>query len=835
MLAKGSHMKGRRDAQDAGSTPPSFAGVPADNRVESGTPGNLESDFGSVHGTAPTPMADRFLDDETLPANNPDPAMNEVTLFHWGLYDIRRTAGAVRLVPHAGDPDPSAIGLDQLDPSVLRLRVRRPAIRKGWLEGRRTDGGGARGREPFVEVPWGEALDLVAGEIAGVRRDFGNEAIFGGSYGWASAGRFHHAQSQIHRFLNAAGGFVRHVDSYSLGAARVLMPHVVASVDALQAQHTAWPLLAAHTELFVAFGGLPPKNAQTSSGGVGDHRLRAGTQAMAQAGVRFVNISPVRDNIEAGAAVEWIPIRPNTDAALMLALAYVVETEGLADADFLARHCVGYDRVRAYLLGIEDGLAKDPTWAQAITGVSARRIITLARDMASHRTMLNAAWSLQRADHGEQPYWALVTLAAMLGQIGTPGGGFGVGYGASNRIGSGHANIAGPTLPQGRNPVAAFIPVARIADLLLRPGETFTYNGARHTYPAIRLVYWAGGNPFHHHQDLHRLERAWDRPQTIIVHEQFWTATARRADIVLPATTALEREDIGYATREGVLVAMARAAEPVGEARDDYAIFTDLAARLGVEAAFTEGLDADGWLRRLYAETAAKAEKRHALPDYEDFRRRGVVRLGPSPEPVIMFEAFRRDPQAHPLPTPSGRIELFSERIAGFALPDCPGHAAWMPPREWLGAAETHRHPLHLLSDQPTRRLHSQLDHAAYSLAGKIGGREPVFLNAADALARGIGPGDTVVISNDRGRCLAAAVPSGDIAPGVARLATGAWYEPDAEGTDQRGNPNVLTLDEGASGLSQGCMAQTCLVEIARAGADVPPVPSYEPPAFAGR
>jgi biotin/methionine sulfoxide reductase len=405
---------------------------------------------------------------------------------------------------------------------------------------------------------------------------------FGGSYGWSSAGRFHHAQSQVHRFLNSIGGYVRHADTYSLGAARVLMPHIVAPMEELFTQHTSWRVMARHTQLFISFGGVPAKNAQVSSGGATEHAVPTGLRRMAEAGVRFVNISPVRDDIDTGGEVEWIPIRPGTDTALLLALAHTLLTEHRHDSAFLASHCVGFERVATYLRGDIDGQAKTADWAAAITGVPAERIARLAREAASARTMMNIAWSLQRSHHGEQPYWALVTVAAMLGQIGLPGGGFGVGYGTTNMIGNDNAKFSGPTMPQGRNAVSAFIPVARITDMLEQPGASFDYNGQRHRYPDIRLIYWAGGNPFHHHQDLNRLLAAWQtKPETIVVHEQYWTPTAKLADIVLPATTALEREDIGYATRERYMIAMRQLIDPVGEARDDYAIFADLAAAAG--------------------------------------------------------------------------------------------------------------------------------------------------------------------------------------------------------------------------------------------------------------
>ncbi len=754
------------------------------------------------------------------------------TAAHWGIYQVEPGPGGTPLLrPFAGDPDPSPIGLYQADPAVQRLRVQAPAVRRGWLEGGPAAGGEGRGREPFVTVDWPTATRLVAAEIARVRDRHGNAAIFGGSYGWSSAGRFHHAQSQVHRFLNAAGGYVRHVDTYSLGAGRAIMPHIVASMDELNATHTTWDVLAEHTGLFVAFGGIPLKNTQISSGGAGDHRVRAALARMAARGVRFVNISPVRDNLDTGGPVEWIPIRPNTDAALMLALAYRLHADGLLDRVFLNRYCAGFAAFEPYLTGRSDGVPKDAGWASGITGIPAARIDALAREMAGTRTMLNAAYALQRACHGEQPFWMIVTLAAMLGQIGLPGGGFGVGYGAMNAHGSPHPRFSGPTLPQGRNAVDAFIPVARLTDMLLHPGESFTYGGATHAYPDIRLVYWAGGNPFHHHQDLNRLLRAWrGKPETIVVHEQFWTPTAKYADIVLPATTTLERDDIGYSTIEGYLIAMRKAAEPPGQARDDYAIFTAIAEQLGLVAQYTEGLNAFGWLRRLYAGSMERAAAVGiTLPDFDTFWAQGLVDLSPHDASGTMLAQFRRDPAAHPLRTPSGRIEIGSERIASFAVPDCPGHPVWLAPREWLGAPLAARYKLHLLSDQPARRLHSQLDHSPHSMAGKVAGREPVFLNPADAAARGIVDGTVVELFNDRGRCLAAARVTEDVMPGVCRLATGAWFDPKGE-MDKHGNPNVLTLDIATSGLTQGCSAQSCMVEMRAWEGPVPAVTAHELP-----
>lgn len=760
-----------------------------------------------------------------------------LTAAHWGVYEVEYDdAGkATKLHPFSKDPDPSPIGLHMLSDEVSRLRVLRPSIRKSWLE----KGPGAnpelRGQEPFVEVPWDEALDLLAGELKRVKETYSNRAIFGGSYGWSSAGRFHHAQSQVKRFLNCYGGFVRHQDSYSLGAARVLMPHIVASMEELMAMHTRWDVLAKECKLFVTFGGVPHKNAQINAGGATLHHVKGGLYAMREAGVRFVNVTPTAEDIDNGGDVEWLAIRPNTDAALMLALCHTLLTENLHDRAFLDRYTVGFDKFAATLKG------KDAAWAEKITGIPAHRIVSLAREMAATRTMLSIGWSLQRSHHGEQPFWALVTLACMLGQIGLPGGGFGVGYGPVNLMGSPHPRYSGPTLPQGKNPVPDFIPVARFTDMLLHPGARFDYNGRSHVYPDIRLVYWAGGNPYHHHQDLNRLRQAWRKPDTIVFHEQFWTPAAKMADFVLPATTSLERDDIGYGTREPYIIAMKKAREPLGESRDDYDIFNALAERLGVGEAHSEGRKTtQEWLSHLYEEARVKSAKAGVtLPPYAEFWEAGIAEAkGESRDPV-MLAAFRADPEKNKLKTPSGKFEIFSETIASFGYDDCPGHATWLEPIEWLGAKTAERYPLHMLSDQPADKLHSQLDHSPHARATKIKGRQPITLHPDDATARGIAAGDLVRVFNDRGACLAAARLSDRIRRGVVRLSTGAWFDPADAGSnrplEKHGNPNALTLDIGASKLSQGCIAQTCLVEIERYDGPAPPVTAHQPPTFAGR
>jgi biotin/methionine sulfoxide reductase len=754
---------------------------------------------------------------------------------HWGAFDALVEDGRVSAVrPFAGDAHPGTLIESVPDIVHSRSRIDRPYVRAGWLKGARA--GALRGGEAFVPVDWDTAIRLVAGEVDRVRRMHGNQAIFGGSYGWSSAGRFHHARTQLHRMLNAAGGFTGQVTNYSYAAGMTLMPHIVGTNDCIQGPATDWPSIIANAKLMVCFGGLPLKNGEVCAGGAGTGQYRHWLREAAAAGLRILNISPLRQDTPDWLGAEWLPIRPGSDTALMLALAHEIVSAGREDRAFLATHCTGWEALRAYIMGEADGVAKTAAWAAALTGIEAATIVALAADLAALPSMITSAWSIQRADGGEQPYWMTVALAAITGGIGRPGTGFTFGYGSINGVGNPRMDLPVPQLNTGRNPTGLYIPVARITDMLENPGGVCEYNGRRITYPDTRMIYWAGGNPFHHHQDLNRLLRAWARAETIVVHEPWWTTLARHADIVLPATTTLERNDIGASSRDRHVMAMKQAVAPQGLARNDFDICADIADALGVRPAFTEQRDEGAWLRHLYGQARA-AWTRAGLetPDFEAFWEKGFVEFPPPEKPFVIFEEFRNDPAANPLNTPSGKIELASETIASFGYAECPGHPVWIAPKEWLGAEAARRYPLHLLSFQPATRLHGQLDQGRVSLASKVAGREPILIGPGDAAARGLATGDVVRVFNDRGACLAGVVVSEGILPGVVAMATGAWMDPAVPGEPGalciHGNPNVLTRDEGTSRLGQGPVAQSCLVEIERYAGEAPPVRVHEPPA----
>ncbi len=757
---------------------------------------------------------------------------------HWGAFIAEVADG--RLVgtrPFPGDPAPPALLSAIPDAVHAPTRIDRPHVRRGWLNGDRR-GGTPRGGEPFVPLDWDTTIRLVAGEVARVRDTHGPASLFGGSYGWSSAGRFHHARTQLQRLLAAAGGFTGQLTNYSYAAGMTLMPHVVGGNAVIEGPVVEWRDIVGHARLMLCFGGILLRNGQITAGGAGRHEMGGWLARAAAAGVRLVNISPVRGDMPDSAGAEWLPIRPGTDTALMLGMTHVLFTEGLADLGFLDRCAVGADRLRAYVLGETDGVAKSPAWAAAETGIPAERIAALARDCAAQPTMLTAAWSLQRAERGEQPFWMLVTLAASLGQIGRRGCGFGFGHASMNGMGTPRTEIPSVGLPGLPNPAQSWIPVARLTEMLERPGGAYDYNGRHLTYPDARLVWWAGGNPFHHHQDLNRLLRAWARLETVVVSEPWWNSLARHADIVLPATTSLERDDIGSAGRDRFILAMKRALPRHAQSRDEFDYMADVADALGVRDRFTQQRDAATWLRVIYGRARDAASRLGTdLPDFDAFWRAGSVEVPPPAQGSVPFADFVRAPHAAPLNTPSGRIELFSRTIADFGYDDCPGHPVWFAPREYLGAKLAARFPLHLLSSQPATRLHSQLDQARVSQASKLHGREPIRLHPADAEARGLKAGDVVRVFNDRGACLAGVVPDDGLLRGVAVISTGAWLDPERPGVPGslcvHGNVNVLTQDVGTSRLGQGPSAQSCLVEVVRWDGALPEVTVHRPPEIA--
>jgi biotin/methionine sulfoxide reductase len=735
---------------------------------------------------------------------------------HWGAYTILIDEGKiVGVEPFEHDPAPSPIINSVKEWANPERRVLRPMVRSGWLENREKSDRRRRGLDKFIPVSWDEVTTLISGEIRRVSASFGNASIFAGSYGWTNSGRFHHASSLLRRMLNLVGGFTGHVDTYSLAAGPVILRHALGDDAACNGRSSTLDTVAAHTETLVVFGALSPRTAQSEAGGIGRHTIEESLRKIVERGIKVIHISPLKDDLPEWVNAEWWPIRPNTDSALMLGLAGEIVKADRHDKNFLNRCTSGADRFLGYLDGTQDQQPKDAHWAAPITDIESDKIVQLARRLVDTRSMLTVSWSLQRAHHGEQPFWAALGLASVIGQIGLPGGGVGYGYGSLGGVGAPINVGKSPAISQLKKPIQSFIPVARISDMLLNPKGQFSYQGEVHSYPDTRLVYWAGGNPYHHHQDLNRLMEAWTRPETIIVQDPMFTATAQRADIVLPASTSIERNDIAASRRSDFILAMQKAIEPLGESRSDFDIFNAIAEKLGVDGKFNEGRDEMGWLRHLYdiSREDARARFDFSMPDFETFWDAGYARC-PVMKDYTYLAEFRDDPDAFSLKTESGKIVLGSKALLQLNYADCLSHPAWIEPAEWLGRAGE-ADSLHLISHQPAGRLHSQLETGDSSRAMKRNGREQARINSADAIARGIRNGQTIRLWNQRGECLATAQVSDGVRQGVIVLPTGAWFTPKGnDGLDIAGNPNVLTLDVGTSRFGQGCSAHSCLVRI---------------------
>ncbi|MGL5700636.1 MAG: molybdopterin-dependent oxidoreductase, partial [Kluyvera sp.] len=392
-----------------------------------------------------------------------------------------------------------------------KTRIRYPMVRKGFLASP-DNPQGIRGQDEFVRVSWDDALALIDQQHRRIRESYGPASIFAGSYGWRSNGVLHKAATLLQRYMSLTGGYTGHLGDYSTGAAQAIMPHVVGGNEVYQ-QQTSWPMVLEHTDVVVLWS-ANPLNTLKISWNASDEQGLPYFEQLRQSGKRLICIDPMRSETVDffGDAIEWIAPHMGTDVAMMLGIAHTLLVNNWHDADFLARYTTGFPIFADYLQGKTDGEAKTAEWASAICGVNAAKIRELAAVFQQNTTMLMSGWGMQLQQFGEQKHWMLVMLAAMLGQIGTPGGGFGLSYHFANggnptRRSAVLASMQG-TVTGGVDAVDK-IPVARIVEALENPGAPYQHNGMDRHFPDIRLVWWAGGANFTHHQDTNRLIRAW--------------------------------------------------------------------------------------------------------------------------------------------------------------------------------------------------------------------------------------------------------------------------------------------------------------------------------------
>jgi len=637
---------------------------------------------------------------------------------------------------------------------------------------------GERGKGEFKRISWDEALDTVAGELKRIKEAYGPKAVLLHVYSGQSTGTLHGAYLTICQILRSFGGYTA---TWGGASAEGSVFASRATFGTLSTGHTRDDLV--NSKLIILWG----VNPATSVFGTNTSFYLAIAK---EAGARIVVVDPRYTDSAAIFADEWIPIRPGTDTAMMSAMAYTMISERLHDQRFLDRYTVGFEQFRKYVMGEEDRVAKTPAWAEARTGIPARTIVELARRYATRKpAALIPGMAPGRTAYGEQYHRMAATLAAMTGNIGIHGG---------NAAGFERGPV-GPMVP----PVAfdktdatyeerlkalnipqrlrSSVHVTRIWDAVLK--------GRAAGYPSdIKMVYIAWANPLNQIPNINKGIEALKKLEFIVVHDQFMTATARFADIVLPVTTIWERNDFARPWLSGsYFLYLNKVIEPAGEVRSDIDIFRDLAARLGLPQPFA-GISEEDGIRMM---VDGMGDVVGEIPDFQTFKREGVHKMKLS-GPQLCFKAEIEDPGKHPFPTLSGKIEIYSKVLAGLNNAEVPPVPKYVEPWEGPEDPLTEKYPLQLITVHVKPRAHSCFANNPW-----LKDIEPqsLSISAKDAQLRGIADGDSVRVFNDRGETIVQAAVSERIMPGVVSLGEGAWYQPDHQGRDRAGSVNILTRD----------------------------------------
>ncbi len=689
---------------------------------------------------------------------------------------------------------------------------------------------GNRGEDKWEEITWEEAFDTIASELKRVKETYGNEALWY-HYGSGSTGGNITKRGTWPRLLNTYGGYLGQYGDYSTAQITAAYPYFygewVSSNSLEDAQFS---------RLQVMFGNNPLETRMSGGGELGVvQKVRKDFH------IKTIVIDPRYSETALAAGDEWVPLRPGTDAALVAGLIHVMVEEGLHDQDFLDKYCVGFDedhmpdgvpKNNSYLSYIhgkgEDGVEKTPEWAADITGVPADRIRQLAREIAGTKPCaITQGWGPQRNATGENSARAIFLLAAATGNIGIQGGGTGA------REGNTTLPVKPFPLYDGEEPpVTTMISCFNWIDAIDHgPEMTATNAGVRgkdQLEVGIKLMVVNASNTLtNQHNDLNKTYETLSdtsKCEFIVVIDHQHTDTAKWADILLPSTTNFEEFDMipGASCGDtGWVIWGQQAIDPLYDTKTGYEMCTEIAKRLGIEDEFTQGRTQDEWRQYLWEQTKENVPE---LPSPEELEELGIWRKH-ADTPFISLKEFREDPEANPVSTDSGKLEIFSKKLYDmnkvWEFDDELDRLAALPEQvltyeDWYAArAEGAKYPLQLMGHHYKGRTHSSYANLPRN---KEAHPQKAWINPADAQVRGIENGDLVDVFNDRGRMRIPALVTPRIAPGIVSVPQGAWYDPNTDGIDEGGCINLLTKYH-PSPLAKGNPANTALVEMEKSNA----------------
>jgi molybdopterin guanine dinucleotide-containing S/N-oxide reductase-like protein len=755
-------------------------------------------------------------------------------------------------------------------------RIKYPLKRVDWdPQGERNPQN--RGKSKYQRISWDEAAELIAGELKRVNKEYGPFSVLAQVDGHGECKHLHSAHGCCTLLLTKMGGYtqqVRNTDSWEgwyWGAKHVWGDGIIGMMG------PASNVTKDMTENcdMVLFWGCDP---EATIWGFFGQIITNLCFFWAAAGIKQIYVCP---DLNYGAAVhadKWIPILPNTDAAMQLAIAYIWINEGLYKKDYVANHTVGFDKFADYVMGKEDEIPKTPEWASTKCEVPEWTIKALAREWAAKITSIAHFYggSYIRSAYSHEPGRLEVILLAMQGL-----GGPGVHQIQLGRVGVPRSRLPAATLPPtgfggdisckiAKHPDLAhvyrvsdtvvskqIIPKTRIQDAILNPPISFWGNGSitapvedqfrKYTYPIakeeggaeIHMVWtdspcrttcWNHGNKTIEAMRSPKIE-------CMVAQHPWLENDCLLADIILPVNTTLEVEDLVPNSKPSLELSSVgyqrQAVPPIGESKSDYEAVLEVAKKLGLYDEVTEGKSPDEWLKQMFEKDFGISE----FISWEKLKEKDyfVFPIAPDWEkdPPGMRK-FYEEPEKNPLPTPSGKLEFYSERLARYF----PGDMERSPIPRWVEKSENHddrlsserasRYPLLLMSNHGRWRVHAQCDDIPWTrevLTCKVKGSdgylyEPLWVNPQDAAKRGIKSGDILKIYNERGAVLGGARVWERIMPGVVSIDHGArcdWIIPGE--LDRGGAINLICPHNTASKNTGAEATSSYLVEVERVSA----------------